>query len=162
MIKFLDAVNACIDRILQCALAIMAVAILAVNLAQIAGRYLFFYSIRWSEELSTYAYVWIIFLSLHMIVRGKAELAIEVVKTSDARKRATIAAVRDAVSLVALAVMFVASIMMIRNSMTFPRRTASLGVTTYPLYLCMPIGLGLALLQKFANMLRHLCDRAAR
>lgn len=160
MLKYLDTASALIDKVLQLALAVMAVVILLVNLAQIAGRYLFFYSIRWSEELSTYMYVWIIFLSLHMITREKVELTIDVIKTPDARKRATVAVLRDVVSLVTIAVMFVASVMMIRNSMAFPRRTASLGITTYPLYMCMPVGLGLAMLQKFTNMLRHLRDRA--
>ena len=62
--KTIDKINLQIQRVLDVFLGAASVVMLAVNLAQVLGRYVFHSSITWSEELSTYMYVWIIFLAL--------------------------------------------------------------------------------------------------
>lgn len=156
MLTFLDGLSRWTDRVLQALLAVMAVVMLIVNLAQITGRYVFFYSILWSEELSTYMFVCIIFLSLHMITREKVELTIEVFKGQNEQASVKMRILRDIVTIIAVGILLYASVVMIKNAMAFPRRTASLGISTWPLYLCMPVGFGLALLQKFTNLCHHI------
>jgi TRAP-type C4-dicarboxylate transport system permease small subunit len=156
MLKCLDSFSVFIDRVLQVLLAVLAVIMLVVNLAQISGRYLFFHSIRWSEELSTYMYVWIIFLALHMLTREHAELSIDVFKFKIKRNEYIMKIIRDVVTIVTVGILFVASILIIKNAMRFPRRTSSLGITTVGLYFCMPISFVLVLLQSFTNLLHKI------
>lgn len=158
MLKTLETLSRRIDAFLQAVLLALSTVMLVVNLVQIAGRYLFFYSIPWSEELSTYMYVWIIFLALHMITREKTELTIDVLNPKNPRTMAKARIARDIVTLLTVAIFFVASVLMIRNAILYPRMTTSLGVTTAGLYLCMPIGFALVFLQRVTNLLRHIAD----
>jgi TRAP-type C4-dicarboxylate transport system permease small subunit len=156
MFKFLDTLNNYIDRVLQIILAVLSVVMVAVNLAQISGRYLFFHSIKWSEELSTYTYVWIIFLALHMLVREHVELTIDVWKFKNRKPELAFGSLRDILSIITVIILFAASILIIKNAMRFPRKTASLGITTVGLYFCMPIGFVLVLLQLCTNLLHRI------
>lgn len=156
MLKTLDTLNRRIDAVLQVIISLFAVILLLVNLAQISGRYLFFHSILWSEELSTYMYVWIVFLSLHMITRERADICIDMLHIKSPKITKIILIGRDIVTIITVLVLFVSSIMIIRNALLFPRNTASLGVTTAPLYLVMPFSFLLVLFQRFTNMLHNL------
>jgi TRAP-type C4-dicarboxylate transport system permease small subunit len=162
VLKTLDGINAGIDRVLQVLIAVLAVIVVAINLAQIVGRTVFFYSIPWSEELSTYMYVWIIFLSLHMLTREKAELTIDVLKFKDKRAEFTVKIIRDIIVMITVIILFIASVMMIQNALRFPRKTASLGITTAPLNLCMPISFALVLFQRCTNFLHHARELTSR
>jgi TRAP-type C4-dicarboxylate transport system permease small subunit len=156
MLKFLDALSDYIDRILQIILAVLSVVMVGVNLAQISGRYLFFHSITWSEELSTYTYVWIVFLALHMIIREHVELTIDVWKFKSRKSELSFGSLRDILSIITVIILFVASILLIKNAMRFPRKTASLGITIIGLYFCMPISFALVLLQLCTNLLHRI------
>lgn len=153
MLKALNAISDCIDKLLQAALMVLSVVMVVVNLAQVAGRYLFSYSLPWSEELSTYMYVWIIFLSLHMIARDRSELTIDVLRFKKSGAQFALTLFRDLVSILTVAALLAASILMIRNSMSFPQKTASLHVSTYIMYLCMPASFALVILQKITNII---------
>jgi TRAP-type C4-dicarboxylate transport system permease small subunit len=156
MLKFLDTLSDYINRVLQIILAFLSVVMVVVNLAQISGRYLFFHSIKWSEELSTYTYVWIIFLALHMIVREHVELSIDMWKFKNRKSELALGSLRDILAIITVIILFAASILIIQNAMRFPRKTASLGVTTVGLYFCMPISFVLVFLQLCTNFLRHI------
>jgi TRAP-type C4-dicarboxylate transport system permease small subunit len=160
MLKTLDALNKRIDAVLQAFIGLCAVIIVVVNLAQISGRYLFFHSIAWSEELSTYMYVWIILLSLHMITRERADICIDILSIKNPKTLKIILVARDIITIITVLVLFVSSIMIIKNAFLFPRRTASLGLTTAPLYLVMPFSFALVLLQRFTNMLHNITGTA--
>lgn len=154
MVKILDALSDKINRIVQFVLGAMAIIMLVVNLAQIAGRYVFFHSIPWSEELSTYMYVWIIFLSLHMLSKERSELSIDAIRCKNPRNAKIILILRESISLLAVAVLLVASIMIVSKSMQFPQKTASLKLNTSVMYLCMPISFFLVTLQKLTNIIK--------
>ncbi len=153
MLKSLDYFNDFVEKYLQVVLMTMGIVMLAVNIAQVTGRYIFFYSIGWSEELSTYMYVWIIFLALHMSAKERSELSIEAFKPKDPRIQRFLTFAREVISLLTCTVLILGSIMMIRNSMKFPQKTASLGIDTVGLYYCMPISFFLILVQKVTHVL---------
>lgn len=154
MIKALDTISDYINKFLQAVLAIISIVMVLVNLAQIAGRYLFSYSLPWSEELSVYMYVWIIFLSLHMLSREHAELTIDVIKFKSQKAEIVMIIFRELLALLTVVALFAASIIMIKNSMNFPQKTASLHLNTSMMYLCMPISFFLVILQKVTNIIK--------
>jgi TRAP-type C4-dicarboxylate transport system permease small subunit len=155
ILKYLDNLSDTINRALQIILALLSVVMVVVNLAQISGRYLFFHSIPWSEELSTYVYVWIIFLSLHMITREHAELSIDVLIFKNKKTELRVKIIRDILTIITVVILLAASVLIIKNSIRFPRKTASLGINTVGLYYCMPISFVLVLLQRVTNLLHN-------
>ncbi len=116
MIEKIDGFNARLQKLIEGFLCIASLIMLAVNLAQVIFRYIFHASILWSEELSTYLYVWIILFSLYAACREQSELNIAVLSFKDPKKMQVVETVQ---------------------------KTASLKITTAYLYLCMPICFGL-------------------
>ena len=86
----IDALNLKIQKFIDVLLCIASIVMLAVNLAQVIFRYIFHASILWSEELSTYLYVWIIFFSLYAACRERNELNIAVLSFKDPKKKAVL------------------------------------------------------------------------
>ena len=152
MLRILDTFNIYIERLIQIMLMIGGVIMLVVNLAQVAGRYLFFYSIPWSEELSTYMYAWIIFFALHFAAKDRNELSIDALRISNPKVQNILVFSREFIGFVTCIVLLVGSIIFIQNSFHFPKRTASLGITVAGLYFCMPISFGLIAIQKLTNI----------
>ena len=84
--KQINRFNRKVQKIIEAILCIASVIMLAVNLAQVIFRYVFHASILWSEELSTYLYVWIIFFSLYAACRERNELNIAVISLKIPKK----------------------------------------------------------------------------
>lgn len=137
--KIIDMVNLKVQKLLDGFLGIASVILLVVNLAQVVGRYAFHFSITWSEELSIYLYVWIIFLALYAACRERNELGIEVLRFRNPKIRQMVLLLRELLGMIACIAFFYGSILMIKNSFAFPQKTASLKIITAYLYFCMPI-----------------------
>ncbi len=143
MIEKIDGFNARLQKLIEGFLCIASLIMLAVNLAQVIFRYIFHASILWSEELSTYLYVWIILFSLYAACREQSELNTAVLSFKDPKKMQVVETVRELLGLTACLALLAGSIQMIQNALAFPQKTASLKITTAYLYLCMPICFGL-------------------
>ena len=158
MLKFFEGVSTYIDKFLQMILAVFGVALVLINLAQIIGRYVFFYSLPWSEEISVYLYAWMIFLALHAITRDRADLTIEVFRFQNKRIENIVGILRDIVVLVTIVILLRASWDMIGFATRFPRRTAALGINTTGLYYAMPISFVLVIFQKILGIFQRIRD----
>ena len=154
--KTIDKINLQIQRVLDVFLGAASVVMLAVNLAQVLGRYVFHSSITWSEELSTYMYVWIIFLALYAACRERNELGIEVLRLKDPKGRRTVLMVRELLGLAACAAFLYGSVLMIRNSLAFPQKTPSLKIITAYLYFCMPLSFTLLVWMKAVHIIHDI------
>ncbi len=158
MLGLLDSFNNYTEKIIQVLLMIGGIVMLIVNLAQVAGRYLFFYSIPWSEEMSTYMYAWIIFFALHFAAKDRNELSIDALKIANPVANKTLIFLRELIGFATCVVLLAGSIIFIHNSFQFPKRTASLGINVAGLYLCMPISFSLIAIQKFTNICHDIAD----
>ena len=101
MIEKIDGFNARLQKLIEGFLCIASLIMLAVNLAQVIFRYIFHASILWSEELSTYLYVWIILFSLYAACREQSELNIAVLSFKDPKKMQVVETVRELLGLTA-------------------------------------------------------------
>ena len=159
MLSFCEKISEYIDKVLQIALSVLAVTLVVVNLTQVAGRYLFFYSLPWSEELSVYMYAWLIFLALHALARNREELTIEVFTFKSVKSENIMGIFRDALVLITLVFILVASWQMIGFATRFPRSTAALwGISTTPLYYVMPFSFILVIFQKILSIFQRIRD----
>ena len=155
MLHAFERANIVIQKILQVILGIMCVALLIINIAQIIGRYVFFYSLPWSEEISTYLFIWVIFLGMHLLIQENAELRIDILTFKNNENRQLILdLIREVLSLITITIFFVASLFLMQNAILFPQRAASFQVNTYWIYSVMPIGYILMVFQKITNMMQ--------
>jgi len=70
----LAAIRGLVNLLVLALLAFMAVAILS----QIVGRYVFNYSIAWSEEIATFAQVWLVLLGAGVAMRHNGHVGVDV------------------------------------------------------------------------------------
>ena len=153
MIKALTSISNWIQKILEAILLIIGTLLTAVNIAQIAGRDIFFYSLPWSEQLSTWLFVWIIFLGYHLVLVKDTELSIDAIHFSNCKKQLALEIARDLLSLVMITVFFVASLQFMKNAIQFPQKLSSMPVKMYVIYAVMPVSFAIMMFQKFLNML---------
>jgi len=154
--KQIDAFNMKIHKVIDVILCIASAVMLAVNLAQVIFRYLFHASILWSEELSTYLYVWIIFLSLYAACRERNELNIAVFSFKDLKKMTAVNLIREFLGLVTCLALLAGSALMIQNALAYPQKTASLRIITAYLYFCMPVSFILLSWVKAVNIIHDI------
>lgn len=160
--KQIERLNLQIQKLIDVFLCAASIIMLVVNLAQVLFRYVFHASILWSEELSTYLYVWVICFSLYAACRERNELNIGIISPKNPRAGTAVGMVREVFSLVTCAALLAGSILMIKNALAFPQKTASLKIITAYLYFCMPICFALLTWVKTINIIndiRVLCGK---
>lgn len=153
MLKILNKISDCIQLVLEYFLLIIGTLLTVVNLAQICGRDLFFYSLPWSEQLSTWIFVWIVFLGYHLVLRKDAELTIDVIHFKNQRAQLALEIARDIFSLIMICVFFRASVQFLKNAIRYPQLMSSMPVNMYVVYAVMPVSFGIMAFQKALNML---------
>ena len=153
MLRFLTELNNTIQKALQAILIVISSVFLAVNIAQIVGRNLFFYSLPWSEQLSTALFIWSIFLGIHLVIQEDGELKIEVLHFRSPQKQLGLEIIQDFFSLVMIGIFLVSSVLFLKNSIAFPQKVSSMPINMYVIYSVMPVSFLLIALQKFTNLL---------
>ena len=137
-------------------LIVLCVAIIAVNIAQIAGRYLFFYSLPWSEQLSVILFIMIIFLGQNLATKGDGEIRIELFLFSSAKTQRFFLVIADVLCLFSAAALFASSIMLVMHASEFPQVVSSLQLPYFYVFSIMPIGFFLIFFSRLGVMLRRL------
>jgi TRAP-type C4-dicarboxylate transport system permease small subunit len=111
----------------------------AVSL-QILTRYVFFYSLSWTEELSRYMFAWLIFLGASIGVGEVIEIRIDFVESvlkSNGRRVLNI--FQDLVSLGVSIVFIVSSLQIIKLGAY--QLSPALQIKMSYVYICIPIGM---------------------
>ena len=134
--KQIDVLNLKIQKFIDVLLCIASIVMLAVNLAQVIFR--------------------IIFFSLYAACRERNELNIAVISFKDPKKTAVLNMIREICSLLTCLALLVGSILMIQNALAYPQKTASLKIITGYLYFCMPISFVLLSWVKLINIVHDI------
>lgn len=161
-IGIMKQISNVIQKILEAILMVAGVLLIIVNIAQIGGRVIFFYSLPWSEQLSTWLFVWICFLGYHLVLVKDNELAIEVIQFSNPKKQLLLGVLRDLLSLVMVVVLFFSSCKFLSNAINFPQKLSSMNVYMYVIYAAMPVSFLIMAFQKFLNMFIKLAKSLGR
>lgn len=137
--------GALLGRMLHIALGLVLLAVVAVNVANAAGRYLLGVSVTGTDELMVYAMIWVVMLGAILSLAGRQHIGIDLLPASvGPRARLALHLVHDLAALAVCAYLA-------RASWLFVTRIAGLGTTS--------MGLGIpmswphaALLAGFAGM----------
>jgi TRAP-type C4-dicarboxylate transport system permease small subunit len=127
-----------LNRMAEWAMGGLLAAMTALVGVQIAGRFLFGYSIFWSDELARYLLVWIAFLGMSIGVRRGAHPGVDnlVRALPPARRRAAVL-LAVACSLLFFLVMVGYGTLLV--SRTWGQRSPSLGLRMSLPYLAVPV-----------------------
>jgi C4-dicarboxylate transporter DctQ subunit len=134
----------------------MCVLITAINIAQITGRYLFFYSIPWSEQLSVVIFILIIFFGQNLATRSDNEIRIDVIPVTNASVYRIMLIVSDLACLVTLVLLFASSILLVQNAMRFSQVISSLHLPYLYVFCVIPLGFFLIFASRFGVLARRI------
>lgn len=128
--------------------------------AQVILRYLFNYSLHWSEEVARYLIVWFIFIGSSIAVREKAHATVDAVLIILPNTMKKIFAIlANMIAMIFCVVIIISGCKSILNVMQYGSVTPSLGMPMFIPYLAIPIGGGLMFirfLQIFIDDIRSL------
>lgn len=127
-----------LNRAAEWAMGVLLAALTALVGVQIAGRFLFGYSIFWSDELARFLLVWIAFLGMSVGVRRGAHPGVNsLVLALPSRWRRAAAYAAIACSLLFFLVMVGHGTLLVRR--TWLQRSPSLGLRMSLPYLAVPL-----------------------
>jgi TRAP-type C4-dicarboxylate transport system permease small subunit len=149
----MDALSHGANRLAE---GVMAVCLAAMTLmvgVQIAGRFVFSYSIFWSDELTRFLLIWISFLGMSAGVRRGAHPGIDsLARALPPRSARALLSLALLLCLLFFAVMVVYGGILVHR--TWPQRSASLGLRMSIPYLAVPVSGLLMFLHAMAIGLR--------
>lgn len=115
---------------------------------QVVLRYVFNYSLYWSEEVARYLIIWFIFIGSSIAVREKAHATVDLLLVYLPPLFKRILSILGSVIAIIFFVLIIQSgIQTIENVMQFNNVTPALGIPMYIPYLAIPVGSTLMILR---------------
>lgn len=153
--RFLDRVLTATRTAVQSIVVVVFAAIVVVVFGQVVSRFVFNAPFSWSEELARYLQVWLIMLGAAACLRKGMHLSVDyaVHALRDSAKR-TLSFLSLAAMLLFLGVVFVSGVSLMVT--TSSQRTPALQVPIWVVYLAIPVGSLLMLLEAVALLLAEL------
>lgn len=112
---------------------------MAAVLIQIAGRYVFNYSISGAEEIATFSQIWLVFFGAGVAMRRGQHVVVDVLSLFlPLRIRQVIAVLVAAGSVLFVAIVAKTSLALVNFG--FIQSSAALQLPMWIIYLCMPVG----------------------
>lgn len=142
MLNLYKTMHKVIDVVLFAILAAM-VTIVSV---QIFTRFVFFYSLPWSEELSRYLFAYLILLGACVGVRENNQIAIDIIDNFVKEDKVRVLAiVQYLVQIITVAILFYSSLMLMKVGAR--QISPAMGLKMSHIYMCFPIGFILILIE---------------
>lgn len=118
---------------------------------QVFFRYVLFHSLPWSEELSRYFFVWLVFLGVNLGIRDRIEIRIDILDNLlRGKARKYLAVFQLLVSMVSVGFMFYSSIFLVEAG--FVSTSVSMGIPMAFVYICIPVGMLFAMIELVRNV----------
>lgn len=134
---------------------ILLMAVVTLIFIQVIARYIFSYSIPWSEELSRFLFVYLIFVTLTVIIQKKMLIRIDLLDTflkGKAKKFAQILV--NILSIFILSVMVFSGYQFVQVGVI--STSPGLGISLAVVYIIMPIGYLLAIIETVRVMILNI------
>ena len=142
MLTLYKTLHKTIDLVL---FAILAAMVIIVSV-QIFTRFVLFYSLPWSEELSRYLFAYLILLGACVGVRENNQICIDIIDNFVRGRSARYLAVfQYLVQIAAVAILFYSALMLMKVGAR--QISPAMGVKMSWIYLCFPVGFTLILIE---------------
>lgn len=141
-----------LQRKLEAVSGLMLLLTILIIFIQVVTRYVFFYSLPWSEELTRYLFIWFVFLSLSVTIRDNLSIRIDFLDQVLKGKAKRI------LELIVCILSFVILVVFIYSSyqlflMGFRSKTPAMGIPFYLIYSIMPVGYFLAAVEMLIQII---------
>ncbi len=140
----------------KCVLLFLVSAITLINLAQIMGRYVFHFSLPWSEQLSVLLFIIIIMLGGSIAIRSDTEIKIAILKFKNPKVQQWFSIVVDSISLVTIVVFVCASVSFFEHSLKYRQLVSSMQISYSYVFFFLPAGFALMGIEKLFNIIRKI------
>lgn len=127
-----------------------------INVAQVIGRYVFHFSIPWSEQVSVILFIYIIMIGANIAVKTDTEIKIAILNFKDRKKQAILGIIIDIFSIGAVIFFMISAIGLVMHSLHFKQVVSSIQLNYVFVFLILPIGFLLIVMDKFVNLLRKI------
>lgn len=142
MLSLYNTLHKVIDLVLFAILAAM-VAIVSV---QIFTRFVLFYSLPWSEELSRYLFAYLILLGACVGVRENNQISIDIIDNFVKGDQARLLAIAQyLVQIITVVILFYSSLMLMKVGAR--QISPAMGLKMSHIYMCFPLGFSLILIE---------------
>ncbi|HWO97549.1 MAG TPA: TRAP transporter small permease [Bacillus sp. (in: firmicutes)] len=122
---------------------------------QVVLRYVFNYSLSWSEEAARYLIVWFVFIGSSIAVREKAHATMDALVTYLPEKGKRIfSLLANVIAVIFCVVLIWSGSAIVSNVMAFGSVTPAIGMPMFIPYLALPVGAGLMLI-RFLQLVVH-------
>jgi len=160
MTKLLSFLNK-IDHVFETAQKVLIAAgvlwMVIINGAQVFCRFVLHASIPWSEQVSIMCFFILIMLGGNLAIRSDTETRIEILRFKSEKANIIIRLISDLVCIVALAIFFYSSILLVKQTARFPQYLSSIMLNYVYIYLWLLVGFGLMIFDKIINVVKGLC-----
>jgi len=155
-----DSILALARRVVNGVVIVMFAAIVVVVFSQVVSRFVFNAPFSWSEELARYLQVWLILLTSAAVLRKGLHLAVDyAVHALPNRAKRFLRILNLGFIIFFLVVVLISGSMLI--AATVSQRTPALQMPMWLVYLALPVGSLLMLLEAVALLLKETITREA-
>lgn len=154
--KILEKINSITLLIEKWLLIAMVVFMVSINFIQVLSRYIFRYSIPWSEQTSVVLFMFMILIGGNLAIKEDSEIKIEIIKFKNKRSNTRFRLISDVISLLTLGLLFVSAIFLTIQGRTVPQSLSAIPLSYWQLYMVMVIGFGLMFIEKLTNVVKKI------
>ncbi|QJU17119.1 TRAP transporter small permease [Blautia pseudococcoides] len=154
--KILEKINSITLLIEKWLLIAMVVFMVSINFIQVLSRYIFRYSIPWSEQTSVVLFMFMILIGGNLAIKEDSEIRIEIIKFKNQRSNTRFRLISDVISLLTLGLLFVSAIFLTIQGRTVPQSLSAIPLSYWQLYMVMVIGFGLMFIEKLTNVVKKI------
>ena len=154
--KILEKINSITLLIEKWLLIAMVVFMVSINFIQVLSRYIFRYSIPWSEQTSVVLFMFMILIGGNLAIKEDSEIRIEIIKFKNQRSNTRFRLISDVISLLTLGLLFVSAIFLTIQGRTVPQSLSAIPLSYWQLYMVMVIGFGLMFIEKLTNVVTQI------
>ncbi len=144
-----------LEKILKAVIVILIGAMLVWVCAMVPARYFWGYTPSYGEELSRYMFVWVVFLSLPIVAKAGGHMAIETITSRITGAKLKFARIWAGIfTLLFLSMMtYYGGLMVVK---AWYQTSPGLGISMSYVYLSIPLGCGLMLLNVLNSFIKLL------
>ena len=150
-----------LQKAIRVALCVLLVCMVVIVFANVISRYYLEASLAWSEEVTRFMLIWMVFLGAVLAYVNDEHLGLDIiVKNLPLRLRSAIAVLVDVLIMFAVWLLIQGGLMLTVGSWEW--EAPATAIPYGEVYLIVPICGSLLLLQAFGKMVAHACGLFAR
>ncbi len=149
----MEALYKGIHKIIRLVLLVILSLMVIIVTAQIICRYIFFYSLSWSEELSRYLFAWLILIGACLGIEDRSSICIDVIENvTSGKTKKYIHILQYVISIIAVVILFFSACKL--TQLGARQMSPAMGVKMSIIYVCMPIGFILMFLENVIKIIQ--------